>query len=109
MATTQVLRARSPDMVTEVGEPAFSTLENRIMPPLRPCPFCGSMDLTKRLKDDESTWAIVCKQCRARGPDVPVSSKAAYVDTTECGYRWNERVADVEANVNADAKRTQGK
>ena len=79
-----------------MSEPVFSILENRDMPPLRPCPFCGSMDLTKRLKDDESTWAIVCKQCRARGPDVPVSSKAVYVDNTECGYRWNERVSDAD-------------
>lgn len=57
----------------------------------KPCPFCGSGDVTIESYNNGEWFFVDCRECGATGPEEPTATKAALA--------WERRAGDEETNV----------
>jgi len=72
-------------------------LENKMyISKSKPCPFCGSKDLSFRMNQGDKWGFVVCNTCAAQGPEV----RTSYDDSENAPWHndaieeWNKRVDD---------------
>lgn len=66
---------------------------------LKPCPFCGGTNLlpTVRGRGDQKVNYIACRDCEARGPEVPFRHGTLYLDKARAMTMWNTRATRADA------------
>lgn len=57
----------------------------------KPCPFCGSGDVSIESYSNEEWFFVSCHECGANGPEESMAAKAV--------LGWERRVEDEETNV----------
>lgn len=78
---------------------------------LKPCPFCGGMDV--RHGNKETGWRrVICRQCNAEGPSIdptlhkgPTSYDTGKFREKAAFSKWNRRAPDPLTERLADALR----
>jgi len=67
---------------------------------MKPCPFCGSLELYVQRRNGFNNWASVhCNNCGAVGPDVrTLPHEQPYEWERRAIEAWNERVNEQEAD-----------
>jgi len=65
------------------------------MDEVKPCPFCGSSEVTEIIQDHEQI-AVVCINCGSRGPGAYIPEKGINLDSyIENAYKaWNRRATN---------------
>ncbi|EOH6202524.1 Lar family restriction alleviation protein [Citrobacter farmeri] len=57
----------------------------------KPCPFCGSGDVSIESYSNEEWFFVSCHECGANGPEESMAAKEV--------LGWERRVEDEETNV----------
>ena len=59
---------------------------NAVLPPLRPCPFCGVKARVRRASNDSSFWIVGCTSVRCR-----FHPELQHIDRAYAVKQWNKR------------------